>query len=120
MAGLRVRVPGSSMIEAIVASAIFLLVFAVSLSTLTGLAIRDDETYELLEAERAMTDCFLRYGSGTMANGSYTDQFEWGEITTAIENYGDYEDIRQVSMRAVISGSRKSIVYTRLVTVRRE
>lgn len=108
------------MIEAIVASLIFLTVFILSLSTLTGLSLRRDEGYVLLEAERAMTNCFRRYGDGTRARGTYTDEFEWGEITTNITGYGEYENIQQVFLRAKLSGSRKTIEYRRLVAIRYE
>jgi hypothetical protein len=120
MARIKMRLKGSSMIEAIVASLIFLTVFILSLSTLTGLTLREDEGYVLLEAQRAMTDCFRRYGDGTHAKGIYTDEFEWGEITTTITGYGEYEDIQQVHLRAKLSGSRKTIEYRRLVAIGHE
>jgi hypothetical protein len=110
------RLKGASMIEAIVASLIFLLAFAISLSTLTGLTLREDEGYVLLEVERAISDRFTLYGDGIRAQGTYTDTYEWGKITTSITRYGDYENIQQVAMRATITGSRKTIEYRRLVT----
>ncbi len=110
----RLCLPGSSMIEAIIASLIFLAVFAVSLTTLTGLTLREDEGYVLLEAERALEACASRYGDGTRPDGTYTDTFEWGEITTVVSEYRDYEHIQQVSMRATLSGSRKTIEQTQL------
>jgi hypothetical protein len=117
MGKLKKRLKGSSMIEAIVASLIFLTVFILSLSTLTRLTLREDEGYVLLEAQRAMTDCFRRYGDGTRAQGSYTDKFGWGEITTTINVYGEYEVIQQISLRATLSGSRKTMEYRRLVAI---
>ncbi|MDR1671294.1 MAG: hypothetical protein LBR57_02120 [Alistipes sp.] len=108
-----VKLKGSSMLEAIVASLIFLLVFAISLSTLTRLSLRDDEGIALLEAERALTDCFARHS--TRLPGIYTDTFEWGEVTTTIATYGDYAGIRQVALTATITGSRKTLEYRRLV-----
>ncbi len=118
MGGLKKRLAGSSMVEAIVASLIFLVVFVLSLSTLTGLTLRRDEGHVLLEVERALADCFLRYGDGSRAPGNHTDEFEWGTVTTVIEKYDDYENIQRVALRATISGSRKSIEYRRLVVRR--
>jgi hypothetical protein len=120
MGGLKMRLAGSSMIEAIVASLIFLTVFVLSLSALTGLTLRKDEGYVLLEVERALAGCFLRYGDGTGSQGSYTEDFKWGSVTTTIETYGDYENIGQVVLRAGITGSRKVIEYRRLVVLRSE
>ncbi len=117
---IHLRLPGSSMIEAIVASLIFLVVFAASLSTLTGLNLRGDEGYVLLEAERALEDCSMRYGDGTWADDTYTDTFAWGGITTVVSEYRDYDGIQQISMRATLAGSRKTIERTRLVVRKNE
>ncbi len=114
MGKLKRHLPGSSMIEAIVASLIFLAVFAVSLTTLTGLTLREDEGYVLLEAERALEACASRYGDGTWAENTYTDTFAWGEITTVITGYRDYDGVQQVSMRARLSGSRKTVEHIQL------
>ncbi len=119
MGKLKRHLPASSMIEAIVASLIFLAVFAVSLTTLTGLTLREDEGYVLLEAERALEICAMRYGDGTWAENTYTDTFAWGEITTVVSEYRDYEHIQQVSMRATLSGSRKTVEHIQL-TVRKK
>jgi hypothetical protein len=113
------KLKGSSMVEAIVASLIFITVFAISLTTLTRLTLRKDEGYVLLEAERAMAECSMRYGNGTWSEGEYNDDFEWGEITTVIAPYSDYKRIQQVSLRVTIRGSRKTIEH-RGLTVRKD
>ncbi len=115
MAKLTSRFAGSSIIEAIVASLIFLLVFVASLSTLTAITLRNDEGYVLLEAERAQINCFHNYGDGLKADGTYTDTFVWGEITTTIAPYHDYEGIQEVAMSVRLNGSTKTIEYRRLV-----
>lgn len=109
------KLAGSTIVEAIVASLIFLTVFVISLSTVTGFTLREDEGYAVIEAERRLRDCFVRYGDGTWAEGSYTDEFGWGRITTVIAPYGDYERLRMVVMRAVLCNSRKSIEFRRLI-----
>ncbi len=114
---LKRTLPGTSMVEAIVAALIFILIFAISLSTLTGLTTREDEGYLLLEAERQLAACGGRYGDGTWAEGTYTDTFAWGTITTCVSLYGDYGKIQQVAMRAELHGSHKIIIY-RCLTVK--
>lgn len=120
MGKLKTKLPGSSMIEAIVASLIFMIVFVASLSVITGYSLREDESYALLEAERRLSDCFDRYGDGTWAQGVYTDTFEWGVITTAIAPYDGYEGMQQVAMQARLDGSRKIIEYRRLILLKDE
>ncbi len=110
----------SSMVEAIVASLIFITVFAISLTTLTGLTLREDEGYILLEAERALTLSAARYGDGTWVEGAYTDTFAWGEITVTIAPYLDFGRIQQVSLGARPRGSRKTIELRQLVVRRDE
>ncbi len=112
---VKLKLSGSSLLESVVASLIFLFVFVVSLSTLTGLTLRPDEGYVLLEAENALADCFRHYGNGNLNEGTYTDIFEWGEITTSITEYRNYGNIQQITMKARITGNRKVIESIRLV-----
>ena len=115
-----VKLKGSSMIEVIIASLIFLVVFICSLSTLTALTLRSDEGYVLLEAERALTDCSRRYGTGEWAEGTYTDTYEWGGIVTVIATYDDYDNIQQMLLRADLKGSRKTIEQRQLIKLANE
>lgn len=120
MGRLKQTLGGSSMIETIVASMIFLLVFTISLSTVTGLTLREDEGYALIEAERRLADCSGRYCDGTWAQGEYTEEFDWGKITVTITDYGDYGQIRQVILRAALNNGRKKLEYRRLVLIKDE
>ncbi len=103
------------MIEAIVASLIFLAVFAISLSTVTGFTLREDEGYVLLEAERRLEACIDRYGSGTWPEGAYEEEHAWGKITINITPYEGFENIQAVTLAARLTGSRKTIEYRSLI-----
>jgi hypothetical protein len=105
------------MIEAIVASMIFLMVFVISLSTVTGFTLREDEGYVLLEAERQMDACLNRYGDGTWTDGAYTEEFGWGKITVRIATYRDFRNIQAVTLTAQLTGSRKTIELRQLIVI---
>jgi hypothetical protein len=115
---LKYTVPGSSIVEVIVASIIFLAVFVISLSTVTGFTLRRDEGYVLLEAQRQLDDCIERYGDGTWPEDTYEETHSWGSITIRIIPYGEFDDIQTVVLTVYLDGSRKSIEH-RLLTVRR-
>ncbi len=110
-----VKLNGSSTIEVITSSLIFMTVFVISLWTLSGLSLRGDNGYTILEAEAQLEARFEQYGNGTWPDNTYVDRFDWGEITTILSSYRDYDNIQQVSMYAVIERSSYNIEYVRLV-----
>lgn len=118
---LKCTIAGSSMIEAIVASIIFLAVFLISLSTVTGFTLRPDEGYVLLEAGRQLNACVDRYGDGTWPEDtSYEEEYGWGSIEIRITPYRDFDDIRTVAITVHLNGSRKVIEHIFLTVERDE
>lgn len=112
---LKRKLPGSTMIEAIVASLILLAVFVISLSTVTDFTLREDEGYVLLEAERQLAVCLDSYE--TWPEGTYEETYEWGRITIRITPYEGFENIRAIALTARLAGSRKTIEYRKLTVI---
>jgi hypothetical protein len=108
---LKRKLSGSTIIEVIVSSLVFLLAFTISLSTVTGFTLREDEGYTLLEAERRLAACIDRYGNGTWPQSIYEESHPWGNITIRIAPYKDFENIQTVVLSAQLTGSRKTIEY---------
>lgn len=106
-------VRASSIIEVIVASLIFMLVFALSLTTLTRLTLRQDEAVLLIEAEKELNKTLKIRENQPI--GTYIDTFDWGSISTIISDYEKFENIRQIHLRATLTNSRKSLEIRRLV-----
>ena len=91
----------STLIEAIVASTIFLIVFMLSLETVSRLtAGRGNDEWVLTEADHCADLCFAKYGDGKHPSGIYVEEFGWGKVEIVISRYIDYDDLREVIVRA--------------------
>lgn len=114
------RVPGgtlrgASLLETVVASAVFLILFALTLGMLPRLAVRDDDGIRIAEAEYRTERAAERYGTGLWPDGEYVERYGWGEVVVRTESCGAFADVQAVTVRARIDGSRRSIVLRRLV-----
>lgn len=109
------RLKGASLLEAMVAAAVFLTVFAAVMELLPRLAVREDDALLLAEAEYAAAQAFDRYASEQRPCGDYAERCAWGCITVRVERYGACEELRIVTVEARIDGSRKRIVRKQLV-----
>ena len=118
MVALDKKISGASLIEAVVASTIFLIVFICSLETLTRLTSGGASSeYILVEADH-MTDIVMnKYSTGTYPAGIYTEEFGWGDIIVRIDQYVEYENLMVVSVRSEIHNSRKQIKLDKIISV---
>ncbi len=112
------KLKGTSLIEAIVAAVIFLLVFVTALELMPRLSVRDDDALLVAEAEYRVGRTFDKYASGVWPVGEYAEKYVWGGITTRIEYYRNFDDIQQITVTAKINGNRKRIVHKQLVECR--
>ena len=107
-------VPGNSIIEAIVASIIFMVVFLISIDMLTRIATREADQ-QVLFMESEMNAVINKYQSGNYSDDIYKESFEWGDIEIIIQPYKDYSDIKKMNCKAVISKNGKVVRHTSLV-----
>lgn len=114
MRGLR----GTSLLEAIVAALVFLIVFAATMELMPRFAIREDDAVLVAEANYRVGNVFRKYATGEWPCGEYEETCEWGCIRVVIVPYRDFSDIRSLSVSASIYGSRKSITFTQLIECR--
>lgn len=110
--GVHIKLKASTLIEAVVASTIFLIVFLLSLETVSRLFTggRDDELV-MIEADHRTDVCFAVYGTGEYPPGTYTDEFDWGTVSTEIEYYDKNTGLLQVTVSAAIKNSRRPLTY---------
>lgn len=106
---------GASLLEAIVAAAFFLTIFAVVLELLPRITVRDDDALLVAEAEYRTGRAYTKYATGGWPCGEYTESYDWGELTIYIAFYRNVRNVQLVKIRARIDGSRKNIVYQQLV-----
>lgn len=109
---LSTKVTASTLLETIVASVIFMIVFAMAIDTLTRIMIFDhkDSEYLLIESSFGKCDREMRSKKIIAGNESYT--FDWGEIHVSITN--DKKNLYHIEMNAVTK-SKKEVSYQYII-----
>lgn len=109
------QLKGSSLLEAIVAAVIFLLVFTAAMELMPHFAVRRDNTLLLVEADYRLMRAYERYATGLWPCGEYTEQYDWGKVIIRITLYDDFSDVQLVEATARIEGDDKRIRIKQLV-----
>lgn len=117
MGKLNVCLRGSTLLETIVASVLFLLVFAISLETTTRLTASSRDAGILIEVDYRLNECFREYSSIKYFNGEYERTYDWGNIHVDISQYGSYKQLRHISLKACIANSHKVLEFNHIVAV---
>ena len=101
------------MVEVMVASILFLIVFFLSVETVTRISAHPpDDT--LLAVEMDMNACVHEFSTGTWSIGEYKRIFTWGEIDVSIERYRALPDVLEMKMECKID-RRRSFVFRKLI-----
>ena len=109
------RLKGSTLIEVITASIIFLIIFVASFSVLSGLTPAENNAIELVDADYRASSVFRELSDGLHEDGSYNTQHSWGKINAILAPYPDYADLQQLSITVTFDKSKKRIVYKYVV-----
>lgn len=112
------RLRAASLVEAIVAAVVLMIVFATTMELLPSLSVRDDDGLRIAEAEYRMACVLRKYGSGIWPEGEYAEPYDGGEVTIRVERYRDYGDLQRLRVRVRIAGCRKRIEHEQLVDCR--
>lgn len=90
---------GSSIIEVLVASLVFLLIFCITMETLTRIAsVRHDES--MLSVEKDLQDTVHEFSVRSFTEGEHTRTYDWGEIDIEIKPYNELPGIHFVTFTA--------------------
>ena len=106
------RLRAASLVEAVVAAVVLLIVFTAAMELLT---LRGDDALAVAEAEYRAVCAFDKYGSGVWPAGTYVERYGGGEATVRVEPYRQYRDVQLITIEVRIDGSRKRIVHRQLV-----
>lgn len=106
---------GSTLIEVITASIIFLIIFIASFSVLSGLTPADNNAIELVDADYRASFVFRELSDGLHEDGRYNTEYSWGKINATLEPYSDYADLQRLSITVTLTKSNKRIVYNYVV-----
>ena len=114
MGALR-RISGSTLVETMVASVIFLCVFVISLETVSRLTLSENDTVVLVEADHRIKENFRQYGDGRHEEGLYTREYDWGRVTVVIRPYVNYTDLQELVVTAHIESISKRLELRHIV-----
>lgn len=113
------KMDASSLLEAVVASVIFLMVLAVCLETVGSLPVGKDERFVVAFADAACKTEYLECRRGTYGPGVHTRIHKWGRVTVALRFYPPCPELLEAEITAAVEGSRKTIRYKRLIEYRK-
>lgn len=109
------RMRAASLVEAIVAAVVLLIVFTATMELLPRLTLREDDAQAVAEAEYRVANAFEKYASGLWPAGTYVERYDGGEVRVRVEPYRQYGNTQLVTVSVRIEGSRKHIVHKQVV-----
>ena len=77
----------STLIEVIVASAIMLIIFTISMDSLSKLFINNDPGY-FIKVETSLEECILKMNDPNLTEGVFTFKYDWGSVICNISCLG--------------------------------
>lgn len=109
------RLPASSLLEAIIASVVLLIVFATSLETVVRLTTGPSEGIVCAEVDYRMACVMSEIRQGAFEKGTTERSYAWGKLTIRIDSYAPCPALWQVTMTVRIGDGRKKMEYRYLV-----
>lgn len=110
---LFIRLSGSTILETVVASIIFMIVFSMAMDILTRIVISNHKDNENLIIESAFSKCKREIKRKGLTVGSETYTFDWGEIQINTSDYGN--ELFKIEMNAT-TNEKKRVSYRYILT----
>lgn len=114
MAGLKLKLPASTIIETVVASVLFLLIFFICIESITRINSMS-RGEEPLEVEMDFNNCIKMFTAEKYGEGEYTMTYRWGDITVSVKPYPEHEDISELNFTAGFNNGRSSDIRYRVL-----
>ena len=89
---------GASLVEALVASVIFLTVFLMAMDSLMNIARINHSGVSPVEMEAAVRDCLKKIEDGSTDKRSYC--YQWGSVEVDAQPYKAFDDLLDVTVTA--------------------
>ncbi len=104
---------GASLLEAIAASSIFMIVFALSLELLPKLTLSGSDGLAAAEMRYVAESARRKYADGLWPAGEYVERYDCGRAKITIEPYRDFEDVAM--MTVTVECGTETTVHKELV-----
>lgn len=102
------KISGSTILETVVASIIFMIVFSMAMDILTRILISNHKDNENLIIESAFSKCKQEIKRKGLTIGNETYPFDWGKIQIIISQYGN--ELYKIEMNAT-TNEKKRVSY---------
>ena len=109
------RLPAASLLEAIVASVVLLIVFAARMETVVRLTATPSEGMACVDADYRAACIASEIRQGNFGEGMTKLTYGWGTLTVLIEPYASCPALWQATLTVKIAGGRKKIEYRHLI-----
>jgi hypothetical protein len=109
-----------TIIQAIIAALIFMVVFLISLDTVVRITTSESDAYLLVDANYQISAFFAELSDGKHQNGSYTKYFSEGKLSAEISQYRHYPDLQMIVINAEINRMKKHIIFRHIVEIKNE
>lgn len=105
----------STILEVIVASVLFLILFSLAMEMLVRIAGRQPDN-ALLQAEIDRKACVHEFKTGVFEQGEYVREYDWGTITITVSPYRTLQDIDELHFLIHISKGNRTLFFRTLTT----
>ncbi|MCD8185038.1 MAG: hypothetical protein LUD68_00825 [Rikenellaceae bacterium] len=105
----------STLMEVIVASILFLLVFLLSMELLVRIGFTQPED-QRLRTETDRQSCLQEFRNGNFPAGEYRRSYCWGEITVRIELYRNLQSVQQIEFVTRVEKENRKMYFRVLKT----
>lgn len=107
--------PAASLLEAIVASVVWLVVFAASLETVVRLSAGPSDGLVCAEADYRASRILGEIREGAYGEGTTERTYGWGTITVRIGPYDPCPSLWSVTLTVEIASEHKKMEYRHLI-----
>lgn len=109
------RIKGSTLLEAVVAAALFLTTFMSVMALLPRISTGGNDAVLYVEAEYRAVEAFDKYASGLWPCGEYVERYEWGDVIVRVGNYRGYEDLQIITVEVCMHGRPDVVEHRQIV-----
>ena len=109
---MRKTLKAASIVEALVASVIFLTVFLIAMSSLVNIARIRASRPSPVDIEDAVAECIAKFKDESDNASSY--DFEWGAVQLNAKPYGTFDGVMDVTVLAKVKYGR-TVIYKYII-----
>lgn len=112
---LHTRLKASSLLEAVVASVLFMTVFTLSLETIGRITLHGEDLHALIAMDNALQNARNEYTQQPHENTSLTREFLWGTLDITLTPYKESQDLQLLRLKAENRHSHQVIQWRQIL-----